>query len=645
MGFRKSTLGHLLSDASMEHKTSTGSMIMAGLCRHFDSAKIKLVVFKMSSGKKKGEFSGEEVIAEFERLTRDAATVQRETLRRILDENAAVEYLQRLGLAGRTDPDAFRACVPLATHDDLEPYIRRVADGDASPVLTAKPITSISLSSGTTQGKRKYLPFNDDLFKAAMHVYRTSFAFRDRAYPVGGGGKALQFIYGSRQSTTKGGLTATTATTHLYLHEAFKSASRDFQLPCCSPDAVVFGPDFAESLYCHLLCGLLAADDVRTVYAVFGHNVVLALQALERAWEELCDDIRRGAPSPARVTDPAVRRAVSALLAAPDPALADEVARRCAALSGDGWYGAVPALWPNARYVHAIVTGSMEHYVKKLRHYAGGLPLVAMDYGASEGMVGANVDPEAPPESATFAVLPDIAYFEFIPLKIVNNIIDGEASSTDDDDATSRCSQAAEPVGLTEVTVGEHYEVVMTTFTGLYRYRGRVLQLDAQAQVRVPGVTLALCINVDKSTEQDVQVAVDGAAEILGAAEPERSSLEVVDYASHADVSSDPGHYVVFWELNGGEADDGVLQRCCDELDRGFVDAGYVSSRKTRAIGPLELRLLQRGTFRKVMHHYLSLGTPANQFKLPRCIARSNSGVLQILADNTIKAFFSAAYE
>jgi hypothetical protein len=35
--------------------------------------------------------------------------------------------------------------VPLATHGDLEPYIARIADSDASPVPTAKPVTSISL--------------------------------------------------------------------------------------------------------------------------------------------------------------------------------------------------------------------------------------------------------------------------------------------------------------------------------------------------------------------------------------------------------------------------------------------------------------------------------------------------------------------
>lgn len=171
-------------------------------------------------------FCGEAVIAEFESLTRDAAAVQRDTLRRILADNACAEYLRCRGLAGRTDAASFRACVPLATHADIEPYIARIADGDTSPVLTAKPITSISLrsvitvrnraraldstrsvyvgeppcvtddgrtlppsagpiipvscSSGTTQGKRKYLPFNQELVKSTMQIYRTSYAFRNR---------------------------------------------------------------------------------------------------------------------------------------------------------------------------------------------------------------------------------------------------------------------------------------------------------------------------------------------------------------------------------------------------------------------------------------------------------------------------------
>lgn len=87
----------------------------------------------------------EEIIQQFEAMTKDAEKVQKETLRKILDENGRAEYLQKWGLNGRTDPESFITCVPLATHKDLDPYIQRIADGDISPILTGKPITTISL--------------------------------------------------------------------------------------------------------------------------------------------------------------------------------------------------------------------------------------------------------------------------------------------------------------------------------------------------------------------------------------------------------------------------------------------------------------------------------------------------------------------
>lgn len=89
--------------------------------------------------------SGEKVIEEFEAMTKDAERVQRECLKKILEENASAVYLQDLGLNGRTDPESFKTCVPLVTHNELEPYIHRIVDGDSSPVLTGKPITTISL--------------------------------------------------------------------------------------------------------------------------------------------------------------------------------------------------------------------------------------------------------------------------------------------------------------------------------------------------------------------------------------------------------------------------------------------------------------------------------------------------------------------
>lgn len=269
-------------------------------------------------------------------------------------------------------------------------------------------------------------------------------------------GKALQFIYGSKQFMTKGGLTATTATTNVYRSEQFKHTMKDIQSQCCSPDEVIFGSDFHQSLYCHLLCGLIFSEEVQLISSTFAHSLVHAFRTFEQVWEELCDDIREGVLSD-RITMPAMRDAVSKILK-PNPELADTIRDKCEGLSN--WYGVIPVLWPNAKYVYGIMTGSMEPYLKKLRHYTGSLPLMSADYGSSEGWVGANINPSLAPESATFAVLPDIAYFEFIPLSENSEDQELEQSSS-----TSHNTEL-EPVGLTEVEVGKEYEILFTNVAG-----------------------------------------------------------------------------------------------------------------------------------------------------------------------------------
>ncbi|KAK8998314.1 hypothetical protein V6N11_083705 [Hibiscus sabdariffa] len=575
----------------------------------------------------------DKLIEEFESVTKNAENVQRDTLKKILEENGCAEYLQNLGLNGRTDPESFKACVPLVTHNDLEPYIQRIVDGSSSPILTGKPITTISLSSGTTQGKPKFVPFNDELMETTLQIYRTSYAFREREFPIENG-KALQFIYSSKQSHTKGGLIAGTATTNVFRNSQFKNAMKAMQSQCCSPDEVIFGPDFHQSLYCHLLCGLIFREEVQFVSSTFSHSIVHAFRTFEQVWEELCADIRGGVLT-SRITYPSVRSAMAKLLK-PNPELADLIHQKCSGLNN--WYGLIPALFPNAKYIYGIMTGSMEPYLKKLRHYAGGLPLLSSDYGSSEGWIGANVNPKVPPESATYVVLPDIGYFEFIPLK------ENVEEHVQDKVSNSFLSKEPKPVGLTEVKVGEEYEIIITSFGGLYRYRlGDVVKVtgfhNSSPELKfVCRRNLMLTINIDKNTEKDLQLAVEAASKLNA-----EEKLEVLDFSSHVDLSTDPGHYVIFWEING-EVGDEVLKECCNCLDRSFVDAGYVSSRKVNAIGPLELRVVRKGTFQNILDHYIGLGAALSQFKTPRCVGPRNSEVLRILCDNVVKSYLSTAF-
>lgn len=132
---------------------------------------------------------------------------------------------------------------------------------------------------------------------------------------------------------------------------------------------------------------------------------------------------------------------------------------------------------------------------------------------------------------------------------------------------------------------------------------------------------------------------MEGAAKYLA-----EEKVEIVDFTSHADTTStEPGHYVIFWELSG-EASEEVLKECCNCLDRSFQDAGYMSSRKIQSIGALELQVVKRGTFHKILDHYVGLGAAVSQFKTPRCVPPTNTRVLQILSSNVVKSYFSTAY-
>ncbi|KAL8502311.1 hypothetical protein ACS0TY_021448 [Phlomoides rotata] len=576
-----------------------------------------------------------DVVEWFDDVAERAGAVQTETLRRILEQNWGVEYLEKwLGDVKVQDLDAptlealYTSLVPLVSHADLEPYVQRIADGDTKSTLTREPITTLSLSSGTTEGKQKYVPFTRHSSKTTLQIFKLASAYRSRVYPTREGGRVLELIYSSKRSKTKGGITVGTATTHVYASEEFKIKHKETKSLICSPQEVISSGDYKQSTYCHLLLGLHYSDKVEYITSTFAYSIVQAFRSFEEVWKEICNDIREGDVSTSRIIIPDVRKAVLDVLMSPNPCLASKIEDKCQELEGNDWGGLIPKLWPNAKYVYSIMTGSMQPYLSKLKHYAGDLPLVSADYGSTESWIGVNLDPCLPPEKVTFAVIPTFSYFEFIPLHK-----SGEHDYIEDD-----------PVPLSGVKIGQEYEVVLTTFTGLYRYRlGDVVEVGG-FHGNTPKLNficrrkLILTVNIDKNTEKDLQSVVERASQML----LRNSRAELLDFTSHANVANKPGHYTIYWEIKG-EVEEGLLGECCREMDASFVDHGYVVSRKCNTIGPLELCIVEKGTFKKIMEYFIANGAALSQFKTPRCT--TNPVLLTILNLCTIKKFHSTAYE
>lgn len=266
----------------------------------------------------------------------------------------------------------------------------------------------------------------------------------------------LEFIYSSKQWKTKGGLSVGTATTHYFASKEFKIKQENTKLFTCSPQEVISCEDYNQSTYCHLLLGLFYSDQVEFISSTFAYSIVQAFRAFESLWSELCHDIRTGSVS-SLVAFPEIRKAVSAIIT-PNPHLASQIEDICKKLEDVQWFGLIGNLWPNAKYVYSINTGSMLHYLTKLRHYAGDLPLLSADYGSTESWIGVNVDPASSPENVTFAIVPTFSYFEFIPL---HRQTYRDWNLTENDDFIED-----KPVALSQVKLGQEYEIVLTTFTG-----------------------------------------------------------------------------------------------------------------------------------------------------------------------------------
>lgn len=377
-----------------------------------------------------------------------------------------------------------------------------------------------------------------------------------------------------------------------------------------------------------MLCGLCQNKQVLRVGAVFASGFIRAIRFLEKHWTLLCHDIRTGTLN-SMITDQSVREAVMRINK-PDLNLADFIEAEC---RKESWQGIITRLWPNTKYIDVIVTGTMSQYIPTLEYYSNGLPLVCTMYASSECYFGVNLNPLCKPSDVAYTLIPTMAYFEFLPVERSNG---GMPKSLNDQ------KERQDLVDLVDVKVGQEYELVVTTYAGLYRYRvGDVLRVagfknNAPQFNFICRKNVVLSIDTDKTDEVELQNAVKNAVSHLM---PFDACL--TEYTSYADTTTIPGHYVLYWELshNGSsEIPASIFKDCCLTIEES-LDSVYRQNRVSEAIGPLEIKVVEVGTFDKLMDYAISLGASINQYKTPRCV--KFAPIVKLLNLRVVSTYFS----
>ncbi|KAL4363766.1 hypothetical protein GQ457_04G028710 [Hibiscus cannabinus] len=581
---------------------------------------------------RKLEYKGEDALKAIEKLTATAGEVQHGILKEILKQNAESEYLKTY-MKGCKDISWFKSCVPVITYKNIYPYIQRIANGEDSSLITGQPITEILCSSGTSAGEPKLTPSIAEDLDRRTFLYNLIMPIMNQFIPGLDDGKAMYLYFVKAELSTPCGLPFRTVLTSYYKSKHFKCRTRDPFNDLTSPDQAILCNDSNQSMYCQLLAGLVHRHRVTRLGAVFASAFLRAISFLECKWAQLCNDIRTGHLD-LSIIDPACRSSMMTILSSPNPHLADEIEDIC---SRPSWKGILCLLWPGAKYIEAVVTGSMAQYIPALKYYsAGKLPLVCTMYASSECYFGVNLKPICDPAEVSFTLLPNMCYFEFLPL--------GENGTLAMDIDEEEAVPSDRLVDLVNVKVGCYYELVVTTFSGLYRYRmGDVLQVtgfhNQAPQFRfICRRNVVLSVDNDKTSEEDLHRSVTTAKKLL---EPYNALL--VEYTSYVDTSYVPGHYVLFWEIqmvdSATSIDAKLLEECCVTVEEE-LDYVYRQCRtREKTVGPLEIRVVEPGAFEALMDFFINQGGSINQYKTPRCI--KSSSALKLLNSHVLASFSS----
>ncbi|KAL2460304.1 putative indole-3-acetic acid-amido synthetase GH3.1 [Abeliophyllum distichum] len=558
-----------------------------------------------------------------EEMTRNADAVQENVLAEILSRNSHTEYLKEFNLDGATDRETFKSKLPIVTYEDLQPLIQRIANGDRSPILSAQPVSEFLTSSGTSAGERKLMPTIKEELDRRQLLYSLLMPVMSLYVKGLNKGKGLYFLFVKSETKTPGGLLARPVLTSYYKSDHFKTRPYDPYNVYTSPNEAILCADSFQSMYTQMLCGLYEREQVLRVGAVFASGLIRAIRFLQLNWPQLTQDIQTGSLN-SKVTDPAIRECMTGYLR-PDPELAEFIAKECAK---ENWEGIITRIWPNTKYLDVIVTGAMAQYIPTLDYYSGGLPLACTMYASSECYFGLNLNPMCKPSEVSYTIMPNMAYFEFLPHE--PNLVG--------------VTSPPELVDLVNVEIGKEYELVITTYAGLYRYRvGDILRVtgfhNSAPQFHfVRRKNVLLSIDSDKTDEAELQTAVENASLLL-----REFNTSVVEYTSYADTKTIPGHYVIYWELLAKDLSNSpnneVLNQCCLAMEESLNSVYRQGRVADNSIGPLEIRVVKNGTFEELMDYAISRGASINQYKVPRCV--SFTPIMELLDSRVISTHFS----
>ena len=542
--------------------------------------------------------------------TKQASQVQESFLRSLLQahQNTALGQDYNLSaLLDAADPKQpgdlthrFRQDIPIVPYTHYDPYIERIAAGEPN-IMTPDPVVYMNITSGST-GKQKLIPVTKRSRQALQRAQQASMAFtfaaaRQRQLPMG---KILLTSAVNLAGKTSGGI------------DYGPVSVGDLRLSNFLYKQVFAHPFDAlrpkDSLARHYVCLLFALRDrnLRVIAANFPVLAVQLCQYLERNSQSLITDIKQGTIADWLTLEPELRQILESQIT-PLPQRAAELQT---IFDHDGRL--IPqTVWPNLSFMLTALGGTSDFYTQRFPEYFGNISIFGGVYASAEATFGSYFDMD---REGTILAL-NSGFFEFI-------------SESEWENPNPKTLLAH------EVIAGDRYRILVTNYSGFYRYDiGDVIEV-MEFYNEAPVITFRhrrgglLSSTTEKTTEfHSIQVM-----NLL----QEEFNVSFENFCITLSGDRIPPRYLVNVEL-APRSTINDPQRFLLRFDQQLqeIHRSYALKRASQVPSP-RLRILEPGSFSIVRQALIDKGVPESQLKF-RHISDDRTYLQGVTVQNEIR--------
>lgn len=376
----------------------------------------------------------------------NAAAVNRKNLEEILRDNKDTAFGKKHGFERIHTVEEFKRSVPLSYYHDYQKDIDKMYEGGEN-ILTAYPVNCFAASSGT-EGNVKYIPVTQEALARYGAWVET---YKGWKYAQAGHGK--RFFINFFRTDVKAEIEKELLISEIFYRHLYETGELDMETFAGGTE-LLFDREPGDGMYARAWLGILTGDIV-TLEAIFQYDVLNFFSYLEKTWEAVIRDIKNGVvPDHIELSETIKNKLLSCER---NPGRIEYVERECK----KGFDGIAKRLWPGLILLGGVSNKAYFAEDTALGRYVGSVPQYCQGYCSSECFIGEPVGEN----SFDYILAPKTAFYEFIPY------------SVDDGITKTILPHECEP--------GKLYEIVITNFSGLYRYRmGDILQVKDLYQER-----------------------------------------------------------------------------------------------------------------------------------------------------------------